>query len=182
MSKTSGRRPPVQNAVAIALRAELDQGLALHQQGKLAEAERIYRKVLRQQPNRFDALHLLGVIAVQTGRPAAGAELIQKAISLNATIAVAHSNLGNAFRDLKRPEDALASYDRAIALEPDNPVAHINRGNALADLKRPEDALASYAKAIALKPNAAAYFNHGNALRDLKRSDDALSSYVKAIV
>src|ERR1700733_8925740 len=181
MSKTPGFRSPVQNSAAVALRAQLDLGLALHQQGKLAEAERIYRKVLRQQPNHFDVLHLLGVIAVQTGRTASGVELIEKAIRLNPMVAVAHSNLGNALRDLKRPDDALASYDRAIALEPNNAVAYINRGNALGDLKRPEDALASYAKAIALKPDAAAYYNHGNALRVLKRPDDALSSYDKAI-
>ncbi len=33
--------------------------------------------------------------------------------------------------DLKRPEDALASYDRAIALKPDFAGAYSNRGNAL---------------------------------------------------
>ena len=181
MSKTPEFRTPAPNPAAMALRAKLDQGLALHQQGQLAEAERIYREVLRRQPNHFDALHLRGVIAVQTGRPASGVELIKKAISLNPTVAVAHSNLGNALRDLKRPADALASYDKAIALEPNNAVAYINRGNALADLKRSEDALASYAKAIALKPSAVAYYNHGNALRDLKRPADALSSYDQAI-
>ena len=46
--------------------AKFQQGLALHQQGKFAEAERIYEDVLRQAPAHFDALHLLGVIALQT--------------------------------------------------------------------------------------------------------------------
>ena len=55
--------------------------------------------------------------------------------------------------DLKRPAEALASYDKAIALKPDYAEAHNNRGNALRDLKRPEEALASYDKAIALKPD-----------------------------
>ena len=68
--------------------------------------------------------------------------------------------------DLKRPEEALASYDKAIALKPDYAEAYSNRGNALRDLKRLEDALASYDKAIALKPDfAEAYNNRGNALR-----------------
>ena len=56
---------------------------------------------------------------------------------------------------LKRPAEALASYDRAIALKPDYAEAHNNRGNALRDLKRPEEALASYDRAIALKPDFA---------------------------
>ena len=68
--------------------------------------------------------------------------------------------------DLKRPAEALASYDKAIALKPDYAVAHNNRGNTLMDLKRPAEALASYDKAIALKPDVAeAHNNRGNALR-----------------
>ena len=46
--------------------------------------------------------------------------------------------------DLKRPAEALASYDKAIALKPDYAQAHNNRGAALRDLKRPAEALASY--------------------------------------
>jgi cytochrome c-type biogenesis protein CcmH/NrfG len=37
-------------------------------QGRLAEAEQIYRDILRVDPNQVDALHLLGVIAGHTGR------------------------------------------------------------------------------------------------------------------
>ncbi len=57
-------------------------------------------------------------------------------------LAEAHNNRGMALQDLKRPEDALASYDRAIALRPNFAEAYNNRGTALRDLKRPEDALA----------------------------------------
>jgi tetratricopeptide (TPR) repeat protein len=52
-------------------------------------------------------------------------------------------------QDLKRSEEALASYDKAIALKPDYAEAHNNRGNALGNLKRSEDALASYERALA---------------------------------
>ena len=84
--------------------------------------------------------------------------------------------------DLKRPAEALASYDKAIALKPDDAEAHYNRGNALRDLKRPAEALASYDKAIALKPDyVAAHNNRGNALKVLKHPAEALASYDKAI-
>ena len=182
MPKSGAFRPQAQNQAVVPLQAKIKQGLALHQQGKLAEAERIYGEVLRHQPNHFDALHLLGVIARQTRRTERAVELISKAIRLNGKVAAAHSNLGNALNDLKRPADALVSYDKAIALKPDFAEAYNNRGAVLRDLKRPADALVSLDKAIALKPDLAeAYYNRGNALNDLKRSADALVSYDKAI-
>jgi len=181
MSKKGGFRPQAQNPTTAALQAKFTEGLALHQQGKLADAARIYEEVLQQQPNHFDALHLLGVIALQTRRPERAVELIRKAIGLNGKVAAAHSNLGNALKNLKRIEEALASYDRAIALKPDYAEAYNNRGNALKDLKRPER-LASYDRAIALKPDyAEAHNNRGNALMELKRPEEALSSYDRAI-
>jgi tetratricopeptide (TPR) repeat protein len=166
----------------MSLQDKFMQGVALHQQLKLADAERIYIEVLQRQPNHFDALHLLGVVAIQTKQTVRGIELIRKAIGLNARFPTAHFNLGVALQDLRRPEDALGSYDRAIALKPDYAEAHNYRGNALRELKRPEDALASYDKAIALKPDyAEAYYNRGHTLQDLKRPEDALASYDKAI-
>jgi protein O-GlcNAc transferase len=181
MPKTPTARPEAQNSAAMALQAKLNQGMLLHQQGRLAEAERIYGEVLRQYPKHFDALHLLGVIAFQTKRTERAVELITKAIGLDAKFAYAHSNLGNALIHLKRHEDAIASYDKAIALKPDYAEAYNNRGNALRDLKRPKDALASYDKAIALKPQAESYYNRGNALQDLNRQDEALASYDRAL-
>jgi tetratricopeptide (TPR) repeat protein len=63
-------------------------------------------------------------------------------------------------QDLKRLDDALASYDRAIAIKPDYAEAYSNRGVTLKDLKRLDDALASYDRAIELKPDYAnAYWN-----------------------
>ena len=182
MAETGDAQSQAQKPAAAALQAKLNQGMALHRQGKLADAERCYGEVLQRQPNHFDALHLLGVIARQTRRTERGVELIKRAIGLNPKVAAAHSNLGNALMDLKRPAEALASYDKAIALKPDFAEAHYNRGNALRDLKRPAEALASYDKAIALKPDyAEAHNNRGNALMDLKRPAEALASYDKAI-
>ena len=182
MPETADAQPETQKPAAAALQAKLNQGMALHRQGKLADAERCYGEVLQRQPEHFGALHLLGVIARQTRRTERAVELIKRAIGLNPNVAEAHISLGTALRDLKRHEEAIASYDKAIALKPDYAVAHYNRGNALMDLKRPAEALASYDRAIALKPDfAEAHNNRGNALMDLKRPAEALASYDKAI-
>ncbi len=179
LSQEHEQNPEVASA---ATHARFNQGIALHQQGKLADAARLYREVLRHHPNHFGALHLLGVIAIQTRQPEQGADLIRRAIGLDANVAAAHSNLGTALLNLKRAEEALVSCDTAITLKPDFALAHNNRANALLDLKRAEEALASCDKAIALKSDfAQAHYSRANALNALKRFEEALASYDKAI-
>jgi len=170
------------NPVALLAQAAFRQGLALHQEGRLAEAQEIYRQVLEIRPKHYDALHLLGVISYQTGNLLRAVELIGRAIELNPKNAAAYSNQGLALQGLKRPDEALDSYDRALKLEPDYAEACSNRGNALKDLKRLDEALDSYDRALALKPEfAEAHNNRGFALQELKRLEEALDSYDRAL-
>ena len=156
--------------------------MRLHQQGRLADAERVYREVLQQAPNHFDALHLLGVLGLQAGRTEAGVELIGKAIQLNPNSWGAHNNLGNGLRELGRLDAALASFDRTIALRPDFAEAHNNRGVVLQGLNRIGDARVSFDAAIALKPDyAEAYNNRGNARKHEGDREGAIADFDKAI-
>jgi tetratricopeptide (TPR) repeat protein len=76
--------------------------------------------------------------------------------------AEAHSNRGNALQELKRFDEAVASYDRALAQHTHLAEAHSNRGNALRELARFAEALASYDRAQAARPHFAdAHFNEG---------------------
>ena len=175
-------RQPAAAAIPPALLAQFGQAVALHQAGRLTEAEPIYRQVLQAQPRHFDSLHLLGVIHYQRGAYSEAVRHIEAALKINPAVAAAHNNLGNAFKDLGRAEEALASYERAVALKPDYAEAFYNRGTVLRDLGRPEDAVASYDRAVALRPDyAEAFSSHGSALKDAKRFDEALASYDRAI-
>jgi tetratricopeptide (TPR) repeat protein len=156
--------------------------LALHQQGRLIEAEQVYSEILQAEPAHFDALHLLGVLALQTLRTERGVELIGRAVALNPNSFGAHNNLGNGLRDLGRLDAALGSFDRSIALKPDFAEAHNNRGIVLQDLARLDDALKSFETAIALKPDhAEAHNNRGTVLRKLQRPAEAAASFDAAI-
>ncbi|MDP6622166.1 MAG: tetratricopeptide repeat protein, partial [Alphaproteobacteria bacterium] len=74
-----------------------------HEAGRLAQAQRLYSKVLASQPGQPDALHLLGVIAHQQGRHRQAVERIEAAIAANPRVAAFHYNLGLARRALGRP-------------------------------------------------------------------------------
>ncbi len=162
---------------------QLERARALHQQGMLAEAGTMYRKILRRKPDSFEALHLAGVLALQTGRPAEGVELIGKALRLDGGSAAVHCDLGAGLRALQRHAEAIASYDRAIALQPDHAEAHYHRAGVLAQLRREAEAVAGYDQAIALKPGyAEAYSNRGVVLANLQRHEEALASFDRAIV
>lgn len=160
----------------------LPQGLALHQQGKLPQAQAIYEQVLQLQPTNFDALQLLGVLSTQKKDHLLAIEFYSKALQINPQHAASYNNLGVVFHEQERFDEAIELYERAIANEPKYADAHYNRGNALKELERYEEALASYEDSIALSPNhAESHFNKGNALKDLKRFEEALASYNKAI-
>ena len=158
------------------------QGLELHQQGQLAQAQALYQRVLKIQPKHFDALHLSGVVAYQSKKHKLALDLIARAIEINPNIAACYSNQGVALKELKQLEAAIASYDKAIKLKPDFAEAYNNRGSALKELKLFEAALESYNKAVSIKPDyAEAYYNRGIALNELKQFETAVESYDKAI-
>ena len=175
-------RPPTGLSTPAHILARFGEGLALHQQGRVTEAGRIYHEVLARQPDHFDALHLLGLVAAQTGQPQRAIELIGRAIALNPNVPALYSNLAKALGDLGRYEEAVESCDAAIRLAPDLAGAYVNRGDALAGLKRHAAALASYDKAIALDPAVpAAHNDRANSLQALNRSEDAVAGYDAAI-
>ena len=94
----------------------------------------------------------------------------------------AHYNRGSVLKELKRLEEAIASYDAALVLDPIYVNAYANRGLALQELSRFEEALSSYDQVIAIDANHAdAYSYRGIVLKNLKRYDEALISYEQSI-
>ncbi|MBZ0092612.1 MAG: glycosyltransferase, partial [Sulfuricellaceae bacterium] len=154
---------------AVTLQEALRIAIQHHKSGDLQAAESIYRQILQQQPEHADALHLLGVVALQVGQYPLAAELIAKAIALAPGAADYYPNYGEALRCSGRPDEAIAAFRRAIALNPQHFTAYNNLGIVLKDQKRYGEAIAACQRAIALKPDyyqahnnlAAAYKEHG---------------------
>jgi predicted O-linked N-acetylglucosamine transferase (SPINDLY family) len=155
--------------------------MQLHQQGRLAEAEGIYRQVLSIQPDHPDALHLLGILASQQGRRDEAVELIGRAVALKPLVSGYHGNLGNALAEAGRGDDAVAAFGKAISLDPTNFQAAYSLGTTLESLGRIDEAIAAFQQALALKPDSAeAHNNLGIALRNAGRLDEAFAALIEA--
>jgi len=61
----------------------LQQGIAAHREGKLQDAERLYRAILQAQPKHPDANHNLGVLAVAVGKSLEAIPLFKHAVEAN---------------------------------------------------------------------------------------------------
>ena len=160
----------------------LQQAVALHQAGRLVEARAVYQRILMAQPRHADALHLLGVIAFQTGEHAQAVSLINRAIAINPDNPAQYQNVALAYRDLKQPQEALAHYARAIALNPAYADAYSNRGALLQEMGQWEAALADYDAALQHNPRLAeGWSNRGAVLRYLKLLEEAVASCDQAL-
>jgi protein O-GlcNAc transferase len=153
-----------------------------HQNGRLGDAERLYGQILQTDPRHADALHFLGVLALQTGRHDTAAVLIGKAIIENARVPAFHNNLGNALNAQGRLDGAEASYRCALALKPDHVEALYNLALLLQKQAKFSEALIVYEKVLAHKPNHAdAHNNVGNALQAQGKYEQALAAYGRAL-
>ena len=103
--------------------SRLAQAVAHHQAGRLAEAEQGYRAALSADPQHPDALHLLGVLSLQSGRADEAVALIGKALERSKGVADYWDNLGSALRAAGRAADAIQAHRRAAPLDPPVPRA-----------------------------------------------------------
>jgi protein O-GlcNAc transferase len=164
----------VPEALAIAVRH--------HQGGRLKTAEQIYRQVLELEPNQAVAIHLLGVIAQQTGKPDEALVCYRRALELMPDYAEAYINMGIAVKAQGKLDEAVACYRRAIDLNPNLADAYNNLGVALKDQGKLEEAVACWQRALELKPGfAEAHSNLGAAFKEQGKLGDAAASYRKAL-
>ena len=70
----------------VTIQQVLQEGVAAHKEGKLQEAERLYRTVLQSQPKQPDANHNLGLIAVSMNQYAPALPLFKTALEANPKI------------------------------------------------------------------------------------------------
>src|SRR5215471_15021070 len=95
----------------------LEQGFMHHREGRLSDAEPLYRAALRQEPNNAQALHLLGMLEGQRGRLPVALDFLRRAAASDGGNAHLHNNLGETLRHLGRHLEAIDAFLRAVSLD-----------------------------------------------------------------
>lgn len=123
-----------------------------HQQlGQLEKAEDFYQKILTIWPKHPTTLQNLGIIALQTQRPAMAVELLRKAADLEPS-AQHYCNLAQALSINMQNSEAIEYLHKSIALNPSYAIAINSLGALLSTEHRYEEALPYFYKALTFNP------------------------------
>jgi predicted TPR repeat methyltransferase len=152
----------------------LQTAAAHHRAGRLREAEEIYRRVLRENPDQPDALHGVGLLALQVGKAELAAAFLGRAAQVAPQIAIYQYNQGEAFMLLGEHTQAAACFRRAAALDPARPEPAAALGIALGRMQLFADATTWLQKVVGMGLDRPEVYQHlGNALVQLGQFAEA---------
>jgi tetratricopeptide (TPR) repeat protein/2-polyprenyl-3-methyl-5-hydroxy-6-metoxy-1,4-benzoquinol methylase len=164
---------------AIAL---IDEGNALEEQGRAAEAMARYDAAVQADPQCARAHLNRGNVLLAGARIEEARSAYQLAVDCDPHYAAAHFNLGNLNCRAREYERALDNYRAAIAIKPDFADAFVAMGNAFDRLGRTSEAMESYQCALAINPGyAEVHFNLGVLATTAGRHEQAADSLRRAI-
>jgi tetratricopeptide (TPR) repeat protein len=176
--RQSAGKPPLSPS----LQPLVQEAVAHHRAGRLAEAEALYQEVLARDPRHPDANHLLGLLAYRSGRLDRAVDLLSQATQSDPKHPTYWFNLGVVLQKQGKWDDALSAYRQALSRHPAYPEAHSNIGNVFMERGKPAEAEAAYREALRIRPEyVEAQNNLGVALKDQGRFLEAEEAYRRAL-
>jgi len=172
------------------------QGVIYHSQERYDEAERSFEKALSINPNYTDAALNLSVTYNDRGKYKEARDIYSRAIKnsydkrdeggidpfARGKISNMHAELGDAYAEISRYDDATREYERALDLSPTFVDIRTKLGHVLRELGRPEEALTHYQQVKDEKPDyLPARLALGVTLFSLKRKTEAVSEWQECV-
>jgi tetratricopeptide (TPR) repeat protein len=159
-----------------------ERGVALHQQGQVADAEQSYRHALDAEPTYAIAYNNLGVSLYHRGAVDDAVNAFRAALDAQPMFVKARLNLALLLSRGKRLPVALDAYRQVLTTDAENPVAWNGIGLVLTELRKFEDARNAFARSIQAKPDfAEAHYNMSFTLSNLGDFEGALRETKRAL-
>jgi len=169
---------PDREALDARLRAAYDHTAG----GNLAEAERLYRALLEDDPRDADALYFLGVVALTSDRAMEAADLCQKAIEIRPNDPAFWFVLAVAYHQQKLLQETVDAWRAAVALDPGYAIARTNLASAQVDLGQIDEGREELERVLASGyETAQVRHNLGVVYRDQARIEEAIAACRRAI-
>jgi len=176
------RPGPVAANVTADAKTAYDEGSALLEQDKLAEALARFNDAIRASPDYIDAYVGRAAARRNMGQYELSIEDCNKIIQLRPDEPRGHNCRGFGYMHLNQYQRAVGDFDEAIRLNPNFAIAYENRGNAYSNLQQYERAIQDYSEVIRLRPrDGPAYARRATAYRTLKEYKKAAQDYTEAI-
>ena len=149
-----------------------------HQEGRIEDAEQLYRQVLNNNPRNVDALRMLAMVAATAKRYDDAERLLRKAVGIAPDFLTAVVDLGRVLKEQDRFEEAIDCFKNAIAINPNNPHTHFLLASAYSPAALNHEAAREYRRALDLAPeHPGALLGLGNALKTIGKQDEAIKAY-----
>ena len=152
------------------------------QAGRMDAAASICMAILIRQPKHLGALRMRGLIALRSGHAGSAVESLTMAAREAGDDAQVLAELGTAYLQMDRLDEAEHTFGRVVAIAPDVADGHNYLGTVYRRLNRFDESVAAYRRAIELRPEfAEASLNLGVALQAQGRLEEALRFYKRAL-
>jgi tetratricopeptide (TPR) repeat protein len=135
---------------------QLDEGISLQRQGRLAEAEALYRAILGKTPDDAPTLHYLGLVNYQAGKIEAADAFMSRSLEIDRSCANTWNDLGAVKLKAGKPEESLRHFTRALELNDRHTDAMNNMAAALNQLHLFDKALVPLRRLAYVRPGSAA--------------------------
>lgn len=159
----------------------LQIALNAHQSGQLEQAELHYQTILKEEPQHFDALQLMGVIAGQKKDYPKALNYLGQAIKINPEHQDCHFNLAKIHLELNQYQQALEALKSALELPPEEPSILYLAGQVSLRLEMEEQAIDYFKRTLALEANVQAMNDLGVCLQNREQYNEAIEYFEKAI-
>src|SRR6185437_7016850 len=156
-------------------------GLGHRREGRNLDAQLCCQQALAIDPDHADTLHLMGLLSLDAKQYDHALAWITRAVEQVPETAEAWKDRGNILVELKRPADAVKSFEQTLKLNPRHWDAAYRCGFLLYELGRYTEAIVYLDLVDRLQPNQAVILEMRAAvLHRLKRFDEALADNRRA--
>ena len=153
-----------------------------HKKNNFKDAENIYQKILKNNPEHFETIFYLGTLYSQLKKHDLAEPLFQKAILINPSFKDTYQNLGFMYQQQGDYQKAKECYEKLIQIDPKNIKVYYILGIIYQKLGIIEKAKDYFKKVIKIDPNYIdAHNNLGTCYQQSENYLNAINSYINAL-